>query len=194
MGRRSGLIAKILLSYLGFAMFGLYGCGLQSERIWSYSMMSPARSSLPLNNLLDEYCPSLNSNSARILVDTVQLAAQRHNVERELILAVITAESNCRVRARSRAGAIGLMQLMPRTARTLGVRRPYRSRDNVFGGTKYLAYLLNEFDSDLELALAAYNAGPNRVKRVGRVPPIRATKKYIKKVINYYHLYHSARW
>jgi soluble lytic murein transglycosylase-like protein len=78
------------------------------------------------------------------------------------------------------------MQLMPSTAKWLGVPDPFSARDNVFGGAKYLSLLLHDFDGDLELALAAYNAGPDRVRRLNRVPHHRETRVYVKRVMAYY--------
>ncbi len=108
-------------------------------------------------------------------------AARRYGVERALVLAVIGIESGFRATATSRVGAQGLMQLMPSTAADLGVD-PTDPRANVDGGTRYLAWLLRIF-GDHRLALAAYNAGPGRVKRAGNtIPPIRETQDYVRAV------------
>ena len=111
---------------------------------------------------------------------------QLYDVDPELIKIVIRKESEFNPRAVSRSGAIGLMQLMPETARGLGVKDPYNPRENIKGGVKYLSHLLNLFGEDLELALAAYHAGPGLVGRLKRVPQIPATREYVDFVISRY--------
>jgi soluble lytic murein transglycosylase-like protein len=112
-------------------------------------------------------------------------AAGRYQVEPAIILAIIKAESNYNPKAVSRAGAVGLMQLMPRTARALGVKDSFNPEQNIHGGVKYFSQLLNKFGGDHTLALAAYNAGSRKVLKHKGIPPFNETKGYIKKVFKY---------
>lgn len=111
----------------------------------------------------------------------VRQAATRHNVDPKLVHAVITVESAYRPGARSSRGAMGLMQLMPGTARDLRVRDPYDAASNIDGGVRYLRQLLDRFE--LRLALAAYNAGAATVERFGGVPPYPETRSYVARVL-----------
>lgn len=111
-------------------------------------------------------------------------AASRYNVSAKLLRAVAKAESNFNPNAVSKAGAMGVMQLMPGTARSLGVTNPFDARQNIMGGAKYLKENLEKFQS-VELALAAYNAGPGSVQKYGGVPPYEETQNYVKKIMGY---------
>lgn len=115
--------------------------------------------------------------------DHIQDAAAQYGLDPDLVAAVVRTESGFRTRAVSPKGAMGLMQLMPSTARLLGVEDAFDGRDNVFGGCKYLRSLIDQFNGDLKLALAAYNAGPEAVARHNGIPPYPETQNYVRQVM-----------
>ena len=118
----------------------------------------------------------------------IRREARANRLDPALVKAVIAAESNFSPQAVSRAGAQGLMQLMPKTALGLGVEDPFKAPENVSGGSKYLRQMLDRY-GDLTRALAAYNAGPKAVDRYNGVPPYPETKAYVKRVLAYYRGY-----
>lgn len=120
----------------------------------------------------------------------VEKAAREHQVDRALLSAVITVESGFDPNAVSSKGAVGLMQLMPATARRYGITNLYDPAQNIQGGAKYLRYLMRKFNNDLSLTLAAYNAGEETVQRYGnRLPPYQETRLYVPKVMDAYRQY-----
>jgi len=114
--------------------------------------------------------------------DLVEASALRYHVDADLISSVIATESNFNSKAVSRRNARGLMQLMPQTAAGLGVHDVFDPQQNIDAGTRYLGDLLARFRNDMGLALAAYNAGPERVRQYGRVPPFAETASYVRRV------------
>ncbi len=119
------------------------------------------------------------------LSSLVQEASSKFGVDAKLVSAVAEVESGGNQASVSEAGAIGVMQLMPDTARALGVN-PYDEKENVEGGAKYLRQMLDTFGGDVKKAVAAYNAGPQAVKEYGGVPPYRETQNYVNKVLDIY--------
>ncbi len=111
-------------------------------------------------------------------------AGQQHNIDADLLASIVKAESNGQTRAVSRAGAQGLMQLMPGTAREMGVSDSFEPQQNINGGTQYLDALLTRYNDNIALAVAAYNAGPAAVDRYHGVPPYRETRRMCARVIN----------
>lgn len=129
--------------------------------------------------------------SDRELEEAVVRYAREYKLSPALLLAVMKAESSFDPMVISKAGAVGLMQLIPETAIRYGVRNLYDTKDNIGGGAKHLRYLLDRFHGNLRLALAAYNAGERKVDRYRQIPPFKETQLYVKKVMGYYREYRS---
>ncbi|NOS79587.1 MAG: lytic transglycosylase domain-containing protein [Nitrospira sp.] len=125
------------------------------------------------------------------LEEAVICYAWEYRLSPALLLAVMKAESSFDPTVISKAGAVGLMQLIPETAIRHGVRNLYDTRDNIGGGAKHLRYLLDRFHGSIRLALAAYNAGEKKVDRYRQIPPFKETQSYVKKVMGYYRDYRS---
>lgn len=137
----------------------------------------------------DEEESNDDNDPARRYHPIIERAAREYDVDPALVKAIIMAESNYNPRAVSRRGARGLMQLMPRTAEALGVQDIFDPEHNINGGVRYFRKLLDRFDGDVELALAAYNAGSRKVRMYRGVPPFETTQRYIEKVFVYYEHY-----
>jgi soluble lytic murein transglycosylase-like protein len=121
----------------------------------------------------------------------IEDASDRHGVDPDLVKAVISVESKFQKYAIGPQGALGLMQLMPQTAAALGLKNAFDPASNIDGGVRYLRDLLERYDGDLKLALAAYNAGVGNVAAFGGVPPFRTTRAYIQKVLHYHRFYQA---
>jgi soluble lytic murein transglycosylase-like protein len=142
----------------------------------AYMVAQPARS-LSMSS-------KMNIQTPKSIDDIISSAADMYRLPKKLIQAVIHHESGFNPQAVSPAGASGLMQLMPATARGLGVSNIFDPEENVFAGSKYLKQMLDKYNGDIDLALAAYNAGPGNVDKYNGIPPFKETTAYVKKVTN----------
>ena len=133
--------------------------------------------------------PVMTTGRLRDIMRAVEKVSRKYAVDPHLVKAVIRAESDFNPYAVSRAGAKGLMQLMPETADAMDVINPFDPHESIEGGVRYLRHLLNLFENDLKLSLAAYNAGRTNVIKYGGIPPFAETKNYVKKVLVYYDEY-----
>lgn len=167
----------------------------------SSSIPTPVVSNVPVLYRLDSIPSSVPKNPPPIKIPPeetryhpiILAASSKHQVDPALVKAIIKAESGYNPVAVSEKGAVGLMQLMPATADDLGIKDLFDPELNIQGGVKYLKQLLNLFEGNLVLAIAAYNAGIGNVRKYEGIPPYRATRYYVKKVLEYYRCYKDAR-
>jgi soluble lytic murein transglycosylase-like protein len=160
--------------------------------------------SLPQEDVLTRHLPTIfqqqetrstgvNNLATTQLLPIIWRAAKDYSLPVSLVAAIVKAESGFNPYAVSRTGAIGLMQLMPDTARSLGIRQPYDPISNIYGGVRYFRKLLDRYNGNVHLALAAYNAGPGAVEKYGlRIPPYSETQHYVPKVLTYYKQFNTA--
>jgi len=177
-------------------LVGAYGISPVHADIYRY--MDPNGvvhfTNTPTHSRWDFYRKEKGSQPAPVAsyLDIIQRYSNLYSLDEALVKAVIKVESDYDPRVVSSKGAQGLMQLIPETARDLRVVNPFDPSENIRGGSQYLRQMLDQFDDNLELALAAYNAGPNAVRRHGGVPPYDETRTYIQRVKRYLDYYRKA--
>lgn len=157
--------------------------------IYQVNVPLPAVEEIPVIKPDDTSPSNFSKKKDGLFQPIINEVASRHEVDPALVKAIIMAESSYNPKAISKRGAKGLMQLMPLTAKSLGVEDIFNPEHNINGGVGYFKKLLNQFEGDVKLALAAYNAGSRKVRQYKGIPPFRSTKIYIKKVFEYYELY-----
>ncbi|WP_270179647.1 lytic transglycosylase domain-containing protein [Alkalihalobacillus sp. CinArs1] len=152
-----------------------------SDQITTYDSTS-----LTKQTPVESFKPTGHSTKSLEIDGYIQQLSDEHQVDSKLVHSIIKQESGYNPSAVSHAGAVGLMQLMPATARGLGIEDPFDAKQNIEGGVKYIKQMLSKYGGNTELALAAYNAGPGNVDKYGGIPPFKETQNYVSKVMKNY--------
>jgi hypothetical protein len=161
------------------------GGGKNHKRVKSEPARSCEATAAPKARSLSP-TPISSGNIPSAYVDMINSACDRHGVDPSLVHAIVKVESDFNPYALSRKGAMGLMQLMPQTAVDLNVKNSFNPTENIDGGVKYLRYLIDRYEGNLSLALAAYNSGETAVKRWGTIPPFKETQNYVQRILRIY--------
>jgi soluble lytic murein transglycosylase-like protein len=173
---------KVVIRNSGSSITAYHFFGNIREALFSIRTTPAKLRVTPFGPAVYESNARLTAHVPAFFASLISDAAKTHGVDPRLLTAVASRESDFDPHSVSTAGACGLMQLMPETARFLGVANIFDARENVFGGAHYLRTLLDTFGGDLDLTLAAYNAGPGAVQKYGGVPPYRETQAYVRSV------------
>ncbi len=194
--RGSFVICLVLSSVIGFAFFvmhvyaDIYRYIDKNGVLYFTNVPTSSGYELYLREVSIEQTPNPIGSYLRDRYEhVIAEASQRHGVSAPLLKAIIKVESNFNPWAVSRKGAKGLMQIMPANIKALRIKDPFDPEENIMGGTRYFKQLLTQFNGKLILALAAYNAGPERVNRYNGIPPFEETENYVEKVMKYYYLF-----
>jgi hypothetical protein len=159
---------------------------MSETQLMSEKTLMPEEKPMPGKNEdnLKHQSDKVYTNDPKSYHHVITSTSEKYNMESSLVYAVIEVESNWDSKAVSHKGATGLMQLMPSTVKAMKVKNPFDPEENIEGGIRYIRYLLDRFNGDITLTLAAYNSGPTTVRRFKGMPPIKETKQFVKKVLS----------
>lgn len=155
------------------------------EKLLASKLDNDKRAPVKTGKTGDVKTPGVSTKAADY-AEQIKKACKKYGVDEKFVKAIIQQESGFNPNATSWCGAMGMMQLMPETARSLGVKNAYDPQDNIMGGVKYIKQQLDRFGGDKRKALAAYNAGPGAVQKYGGIPPYRETQNYVKNIMSMY--------
>jgi len=186
MDEKGTLVTKLLQTGCFFFIFTFWVVGIACAAVYKYVDQRGRvhYSNIPVASHYRYYQAEIGdkAHTSASVAQLIEHYAKKNDLDVDLVRAVVKAESNFNSLAVSSKGAIGLMQLHPETVKDLKIGDPFDPSSNIAGGTKYLRWMLSRFNGNLDLALAAYNAGPSTVERYNGIPPYPETQSYVKKV------------